>query len=131
VTATISRRTADDVRKNRERARWTERDGKTRARERRNGAPGTRCHPIIAFALPFHAAKWQKRVPRFFLRAFDNPRRYLVSSGAAPRRHVRRRFARVLFVNRVTITPIVPSRICISRIKWPRTERDLPQPPCA
>lgn len=38
---------------------------KTRARGRRNGAPGTRCHPIIAFALPFHAAEWQKRVPRF------------------------------------------------------------------
>jgi len=46
---------------------------KMRARGRRNGAPGTRCHPIIAFALPFHAAEWQKRVPRFFCGCLTTP----------------------------------------------------------
>lgn len=47
--------------------RQRERDGRREARERRNGTPGTRCYPIIAFALPFHVAKWQKCVSRFFV----------------------------------------------------------------
>ena len=35
-----------------------ERQEEKRPREQRNRAHGARCHPIIAFALPFRVAKW-------------------------------------------------------------------------
>lgn len=88
TTETISRRLR--YTEEQSRSKMNGKRQKARARGRRNGAPGTRCHPIIAFALPFHAAKWQKRVPRFFLWAFDNPRRYLVSASCAVRSCARR-----------------------------------------
>lgn len=50
-----------------------ERDKRHQQGSRRNGAPGTRCHPIIAFALPFHTTKWRKRVPRFSCGRLTNP----------------------------------------------------------
>jgi len=114
TTATRQRRREKEGEREREIERKRR---KTRARERKKRCSWDSLPPHYSVCSSISRREMAKARAPLFLWAFDNPRRYLVSARAATT-HVRR-LARVPFVSGVTITSIVPSRICISHIKWP------------